>query len=76
MEKSHDEKVSSHLGGLHGASIRELPTNQRVKVAELLVKYQNVFSSGDGDLGKIEVIKHRINCQGGKIKRHQLASTT
>ena len=76
MEKFHDEIVPSHLRILHEASIRELPINQHVKVAGRLVEYQNVFSGGDGDLGKTEVIKHRINCQGGKKnKRHQLSST-
>ncbi len=40
--------------------MKELPKDQHNKVAALLVEYQDVFSSGDDDIGKTGVVKHRI----------------
>ena len=52
--------VPSHLQALYEASIKELPINQHAKVAKLLIEYADIFSSGDGDLGRTAAVKHRI----------------
>ena len=52
--------VPSHLQALYEASIKELPINQHAKVAKLLIEYADIFSSGDGDLGRTGAVKHRI----------------
>ena len=53
-------EITAHLVELYEASIKEIPVEQHVKVAKLLIEYQDVFSTGDRDLGRTGVVKHRI----------------
>lgn len=39
----------------------ELTTEQRTQAEELLLRYRDVFSTGDFDIGHTKVIKHRID---------------
>ena len=53
-------EIPAHLVELYEASIKEIPMEQHVKVAKLLIENQDVFSTGDRDLGRSSVVKHRI----------------
>ncbi len=58
LQENH---VPDHLANLYDASVKELPEEYHSEVAKLLTEYQDVFSTGDGDIGKTGVVKHRIN---------------
>ena len=52
------KNVPPPLKNLYNASITELSPEDHWKVAALLNEYQDVFSSGDHDLGRTAIIKH------------------
>ena len=54
------ECLPDHLKDLYGRSISLLSKTQRQKVANLLVEYQGVFASSDEDLGKFDLISHKV----------------
>ena len=56
-----DSDVPAHLQDLYERSIKELPQEQHSNIAELLVEFKDVFSTGDDDIGKTGIIKHRID---------------
>lgn len=53
--------VPDHLTDLYESSVQELPVEQHSQIAKLLMDYQDVFSKGDGDLGRTDIIKHKID---------------
>ena len=53
--------LPEHLQGLLDRSIGELTTDQTSQVRQVIWRYQTVFSSGPSDLGRTDVIKHRID---------------
>jgi hypothetical protein len=62
INKQNSEKnVPEHLQNLYEASIEELPEAYHARVGELLTEFKDVFSTGDGDLGKTGAVKHHIN---------------
>ena len=38
-----------------------VPLEARQRLTELLVEYAQVFSQGDGDLGRANAVKHRMD---------------
>jgi hypothetical protein len=62
INKQNSEKnVPEQLQNLYEASIEELPEAYHARVGELLTEFKDVFSTGDGDLGKTGAVKHHIN---------------
>ena len=68
---TEEVEIPEHLVDLFEASIKELPVEQHAKVARLLMEYQDVFSTGDGDLGRTGVVKHRIETRNAPPNRQK-----
>ena len=58
--------LPEHLQGMLDRSIKELNTAQSSQVRQVIWRYQMVFSSGANDLGRTDVIKHRIDTGDNK----------
>ena len=54
-------ELPAHLKQLYLDSIKNLNRSEQVKLAKLLVAYQDVFSKDDQDLGHNDQIQHRID---------------
>ncbi|MCG7877679.1 MAG: reverse transcriptase family protein, partial [Candidatus Thiodiazotropha endolucinida] len=55
------EQVPSHLQDLFERSSELLDGDEKLHLAELLNKYQNVFARSSDDLGQTDRVKHKIN---------------
>ena len=55
------DQLPDHLKDMFERSSTELETNEKDAFAELLLKYQNIFSKTPEDLGKTDRVQHRIN---------------
>ena len=58
---STPEDIPEHLKDLLQSSIVHLNKEQQDKVLHLLLKYQSVFSKSKSDLGKTDIVKHKID---------------
>ncbi len=56
-----EDQVPGHLKELFEKSTELLTDDEKAAFAVLLTKYQNVFSTGPGDLGRTHLVEHRIN---------------
>ena len=56
-----DGEVPEHLRELYQRSILKLNTNQQQQVRTLLCEFSDLFSRGQHDLGRTDVIQHQIN---------------
>ena len=54
------EVVPDHLHYLYRQTIEGLNKEQGQQVARLLIKYSDIFSKNDADLGRTGIIKHKI----------------
>ena len=54
------EVVPDHLQDLYRRTIEGLNKEQGQQVARLLIKYGDIFSKDDADLGRTGIIKHKI----------------
>ena len=54
-------QMPDHLQNLWRNSTKKLSPPEQTAVAELLIKYQDVFSRGDYDIGKTNLVKHSID---------------
>ena len=50
-----------HLLDLYQRSVTNITPSQHRPVADLLIRHQDIFSSGNGDIGRTNLVKHRIN---------------
>ncbi|CAC5426210.1 Transposon Ty3-I Gag-Pol polyprotein [Mytilus coruscus] len=55
------EEIPEHLTDLLKRSSTYLNEDQRQQLSRLLSQYQNVFSRTDDDIGRTELVTHRIN---------------
>ena len=55
------QEVPEHLTDLLQRSTKDLPVTEHSKVRQLLMDYQDIFSTGGTDLGRTSVVKHDIN---------------
>ena len=55
------DQLPDHLKDMFERSSTELETNEKDAFAQLLLKYQNIFSKTPEDLGKTDRVQHRIN---------------
>ena len=66
------EQVPQHLRELEEQSTDGLGTEDQVRVRRLLVEYQDVFSSGEFDIGRTTRVKHSIDTGGAAPIRQPL----
>ncbi|XP_070576195.1 uncharacterized protein [Ptychodera flava] len=57
---NESQHVPEHLTELYKQSCKHLNHYQQVKVATMLKEYQDVFSSSDHDIGRTNIIQHKI----------------
>ncbi|CAC5369858.1 unnamed protein product [Mytilus coruscus] len=55
------EEIPEHLTDLLQRSSTYLIEDQRQQLSRLLSQYQNVFSRTDDDIGRTDLVTHRIN---------------
>ena len=55
------DKLPEHLQDLWERSSVHLKNEERRRLASLLIKYQQIFSKSSDDLGRTDLVKHRIN---------------
>jgi hypothetical protein len=60
VSKDHG-KLLEHLQELYMSSKTDLNEEQQCKFFNLLIKYQNVFSKNRSDLGKNDLVQHKID---------------
>lgn len=60
VSKDHG-KLPEHLKELYMSSKTDLNEEQQCKFFNLLIKYQNVFSKNRSDLGKTDLVQHKID---------------
>ena len=54
-------RIPAHLQDLYWECVTELPLEQHRRVAKLLIKYQDVFSADEYDLGRTGMTRHYID---------------
>ena len=64
------KRVPSHLQDFW-VSVIELPLEQNLRVAKLLIEYLDVFSAGDHDLGRTGLTRHRIDTSSAAPNRER-----
>lgn len=60
-EMTNTASIPEHLNDLYQRSIQHLDDDDKPKVAELLIQFQDVFSKSADDLGRTDRVQHRIN---------------
>ena len=63
---SEGQGLLEHLTDLYDRAVGNIPEGDRVLIRELLVKYQDVFSRDDKDLGRTSLVKHHIETGDSK----------
>ena len=63
---SEGQELPEHLTDLYDRAVENVPEGDRVLIRELLVKYQDVFSRDDKDLGRTSLVKHHIETGDSK----------
>ena len=71
MAKKENEHRSGHclpepLQDLVDRSSKQLDNEQKCKLKETLLNYQDVFALNDEDMGFTEIVKHQIHTEGAK----------
>ena len=67
-----EANVPSHLQDLWKRAVEDLDPLHHGAITELLVDYADVFSKGDGDLGRTDLVKHGINTGSARPIRERL----
>ena len=57
-------ELPCHLGDLFKRSTTDLTNEESKQLHDLLLRFADVFSEGPHDLGRTELVKHRINTEG------------
>ena len=55
------KRMPDHLRSLFNDATEFMVPEEAQSVRKLLLKYQHVFSAGPDDLGKTELVKHKID---------------
>ena len=55
------DRIPEHLRELLERSTEELPEQYHQDIANLLIEFQDVFSQEDNDIGRTNLVEHRIN---------------
>lgn len=63
--------LPNHLQDLYDRSVVCLTPDQRKQVHDLLCEYSDIFSQGSHDLGRTDLIKHKINTGDAPPMRQQ-----
>ena len=68
-------KVPRHLQQLYEKSIEGLSSHESESLLQLLIKYEDVFSRHDLDLGLFSEIEHKIDTKGATPVKHRMRRT-
>ncbi len=71
-ETGADVKLPDHLTDLFEKCTVDLNPSDREEVLDLLISHQDVFSRGEFDIGRNNLVKHSIDTQGAPPIRQQL----
>jgi len=67
--------LPSHLKDLYERSIKYLTYTEAKQVYKLLTEYSTLFAESDMDLGRTNIIKHKIDTGDAKPVKHPLRRT-
>ena len=56
-----ETEIPDHLKELYSTSCQELDDEQQIKLRDLLIKYQDMFSASSHDLGRTSLVKHKVD---------------
>ena len=60
---SYNTAIPEHLKDLYTRSTGNLGEGFHTQVEEMLIEFQDVFSKGDHDIGRTDLVKHKINTE-------------
>ena len=60
-EIDRGNELPEHLHIIADQYKNKLTDSQKCKVNALLIQYQDIFSTGDNDIGRTDIVKHKIN---------------
>ena len=72
---STSPQLPAHLTDLFDRSSKKLNETEKEALANLLIEFSDVFSTGDSDLGKFSVIKHKIDTGTARPIRQPMRRT-
>jgi len=61
MDRAVIDKLPEHVRDLYQGSSKSLDGDQRLRLAEVLMEFQDVFSNSEMDLGCMKGVKHHID---------------
>ncbi|CAG2233875.1 unnamed protein product [Mytilus edulis] len=74
--KELNSKIPEHLKDLYTRTVKDFDIDRSIKIAEVLIEFQNIFSKGDMDLGLFNGdIKHRIHTGEAAAIKQQMRRT-
>ena len=65
-------KIKVHIDNIIGQVDPDVEDDSKVKLRQLLEEYQDIISSDEIDLGKTDLVEHRIDTGDAKPVRHSL----
>ena len=69
-------QILSHLTDLFVRSAKQFDVEQKIKIARLLIKFQDIFAKNVFDLGLFNGdIKHRVHTEDAPAVRHRMRRT-
>ncbi|VDI46661.1 Hypothetical predicted protein [Mytilus galloprovincialis] len=74
--KELNSKIPEHLKDLYTRTVKDFDIDRSIKIAEVLIEFQNIFAKGDMDLGLFNGdIKHRIHTGEAAAIKQQMRRT-
>ncbi|VDI36545.1 Hypothetical predicted protein [Mytilus galloprovincialis] len=74
--KELNSKIPEHLKDLYTRTVEYFDIDRSIKIAEVLIEFQNIFAKGDMDLGLFNGdIKHRIHTGEAAAIKQQMRRT-
>ncbi|XP_072016489.1 uncharacterized protein [Amphiura filiformis] len=71
-ELGAEVELPEHLTELYERCATDLEPEGKRQIFELLVKYQDIFSRGEYDIGRTKLVQHSIDTQGAQPIRQPL----
>ena len=56
-----ETEIPDHLKELHSTNCQEFDVKQQIKLWDLLIKHQGVFSASSHDLGRTSLVEHKVD---------------
>ena len=70
-----NSELPSHLAKLYETSTTELSPDEQMKLKQLLIEYQDIFSKDDSDLGHFKEMKFKIDTGDSQPVKHKMRRT-